>query len=446
MGKRRSPYRHVVRTKHPRYHVRRYERGHGQPPDITTRKMAKRFHRYERSLKAQKLDEKLDATVTDQYEEWVQTPNRLDIYGVDYFPVEPVPGRPDLTFKHLESALLDYYGYDPKEIPKVTPVFYYTRSEWKKVAPTSIAGRYIPKKGDQEAKIILSPPVSKLILRGKIEDREDFHALKALVHEYEHHLNLYYRESYELEYGPSFDEGLTELLATRFSMLAFKMDPKLRRDLERNPAFVYPEYVRMVAKTAFVVNDLNEVEAIEWLKKLRSAPTNQKKKMVESAIEKLKRKGFVAEHPASIKDYEKLTELSQTMHKLSFERIGNSEKLSKIKTKLSQHLAQAQAPKKAKHNRRSMEEWVNSLPKEKQNAIKPILKEYDSLMIKDQVLRNTLYKLDSEKRRRELNLRFNPFAVNRKADNAMVVYESRLGEYIKENKPRVSEFWWLNDA
>jgi len=432
--KRKSPIRHIVRTKHP---------GKGRPTDVTTRKRAKEFHR-KRSLKAQELDEKLDATVTDQYEEWAQNPNRLDIYGVDYFPVESVPGRPDLTFKRLENAMIDYYGYNPKEVKKVTPVFCYTYADYEKHGGNkNLAGFYQYSKDGKVAKLVLSPSTSNLIKKGKVEKQTDFFALKTLAHEYQHHLNYQQTKDGHTRLEKGFSEGLTELLSTRFAMLAFKMDPKLRKKLEVQPRTVYVPFLNMVGDTALIVNDFNEPKAIEWLKELSRASPEKREKMIDDAEDKLRKHGFeVGSYKENFKKQQLLHKLEYDKYLATKDRLDLSKKLLELQKKLREEGIPTEFAFKLDQAR--AKKALEKAPFEKITPLSSLINEY-----------NYLYEAYQETIRKSINLdikieelgeiEFTPFSVQNETDeNLKKFLDSTF--YLVYVDNNINANWWIDDA
>ena len=252
--RRKRPSRHKVLTKHPRYNVPNYQRGHGaprpQPRSLATeqypqtyrirlvenekhrkesgltgvkyrKKHIKKAH-LERSPRARATDDALQATVTDDYNEWMANPDEYDVYGVDYFPVVTKKGDKEFNYKAMEYSMMQYYGV--ADAKPVEPVFYTSEAEYDKAYgkenSTSEATAFYRFHSNPPS-LHFSPTATKLIAKGKIENLEDFGAMETIAHEYEHHLGTVYGST-------GFDEGSTELLANRYAWMALSMDAKTR--------------------------------------------------------------------------------------------------------------------------------------------------------------------------------------------------------------------------
>jgi len=317
--------RHTVHTKHPRYKVPNYPRGsdanspspHSSkaPPTVHEgreayrlrlvehekmrkasglggvkykRKHVKKAH-LDRSDQARATDDALQATVTDDYNEWMANPDKYDVYGVDYFPVVTKAGDEEFNYKAMEYSMKQYYGV--ADAPPVKPVFHTSEAEYDKVfgkeASSSEAYAFY-RYWDDPPTIHFSPTATRLIAKGKIEDIHDFGAMESIAHEYEHHIGVFYGST-------SFDEGSTELLANRYAWMALSMDAKTRNKLRGVNAFAYPDHVKMVGNTALIIHDFDETDAVDWLKKLRRSDQATQKEMVRDAEKKLAKAGLMRE-------------------------------------------------------------------------------------------------------------------------------------------------------
>ncbi|MHA1286059.1 MAG: hypothetical protein ACTSPB_01525 [Candidatus Thorarchaeota archaeon] len=332
MGKKRkSPKRHTVHTKHPRYRVPRYPRGSDLPPaspslrsspqkrDIRaemlahqrgmgrrgvksrfSRRQVVRVHR-DRSPKAKEVDESLQARVTDDYNVWMRDPNRYDVYGVDYFPVPVKEGDLDWNYRAIEESMRDYYQMDDKKHPRPKPVFHTDGASYER-AFGSPAVPHAFYEGETN-EIHFSPRATRLLREGKISNKEDLWAFKTVVHEYEHA-----RGSTRKNTGSAFDEGSTELLAERYAYMALQMPPKLREELKETSSPAYTASTYSVASVALIVNDYKDEKAIEWLKDLRTATPRKQKSIIQKAEDKLIKAKVIPDNRTlrkKIKRYEK---------------------------------------------------------------------------------------------------------------------------------------------
>ncbi|MHA1290648.1 MAG: hypothetical protein ACTSPB_24960 [Candidatus Thorarchaeota archaeon] len=126
--------------------------------------------------------------------------------------------------------------------------------------------------------------------------------MESIVHEYEHHLGTTGGSSIYDGFSSGFDEGSTELLANRYAWMAFQIDPKVKKELEGVNSYTYAKHVNVVANTALIVNDYDEDKAIAWIKEIRRANPDKRKKMVKEAEKLLEKKGFIAKGATEVKE------------------------------------------------------------------------------------------------------------------------------------------------
>ena len=245
------------------------------PKRLISKRRALTFHE-RRTKKAKETDEALEARLTRDAEKWQKSPNKWDIYGVDFYPSPTIRGDFKTNVKVLAYASEQYYNID---LSKLKIEGYRNEKAYDEAFGRKDASQsfYAFASGNTVA---FSPKATRIIEKGKMETREDFHAMKTVSHEVGHIIGTTKPFT-----SSAFNEGSNEVLAVRFTLNSLQMNRDLRDKLRENPRPSYYWETSYAANIALLVNDGNEDKAIEWLKKFRSknTPKTKKKEMRDKA-------------------------------------------------------------------------------------------------------------------------------------------------------------------
>jgi hypothetical protein len=250
------------------------------PPGEYTRMELRRQHASRTEL-AQEMDDHLVARRAKTQKEWRRRPNKVDIIGIDRFPLEVQ--RDFVThFPEQVAMMEDYYDTETNVLEYK---IYASWDEWGEKASRSVGGFYRP----EDQSIHINPYAAKVISDGEIKNAEEYQYFQSIFHEvghgmgpggYAHEIN-HVGEPQEF-FGEGFDEGVNEILSQRFIMDNIKMPRDLRRKLTRTETHdrvlyeqssSYTDSQRTSAEIALLAGRGDERAAIDWLARLRYADT-----------------------------------------------------------------------------------------------------------------------------------------------------------------------------
>jgi hypothetical protein len=285
-----------------------------KPKNRITLQEAREIHE-RRSERAKALDELLEARITSDYEKWAKAPNKWDIRGVDFFPAPTMPGDLTTNVKILAYATEQYYNKDMSNVK----IYAYESPESfdKAYGKEGASQSYYAFANPSRGEVHFGPETSRLIRKGRLEDRSDFYAMSAVAHELGHLVG-------STPTGTAFDEGSNEILAVRFTLHNLQMPRELRKELLKDPPHSYWRETRYAADTALLVNDGDKERAIDWLLRFKTSPYDTRMKMREEAERKLKRKyglrdpfgAMASAYPLyGEKDRKKMSEVSEALEK-----------------------------------------------------------------------------------------------------------------------------------
>lgn len=233
-----------------------------------------------RTIHAQRIDNALESGNKPGVEDWVKSPNRADIRGVDYFPVPLAQDMPTLednfqvNNKLVKTAYEDYFGLELPDSVK------FRQAKRHEEAPGQIA--YYTGKDNE---IVYGKDWVHILKNGKIESGADFKSIQAMAHEIGHAIrgnkmekaglgtrHPYYHSEAWIE------EGSNEIAAERFSLNSFQIPDNVRRGILANPfkGTSYQEYQLPVADMSLLINDGDEHKAVKWIERLRTEPDHKK--------------------------------------------------------------------------------------------------------------------------------------------------------------------------
>ena len=143
----------------------------------------------DRSEKAKVIDESLVAPITANHGKWSKNPNRLDVYGVDHFPIPMKRGDFDFNTKASLVESEKYYGVDLSDRSFIP----HTDEEvWNTTRGKHVLG-YV--KSSEHGKIHFSPTTTRILKNGVIENATEFHSMNAVIHELGHTVGAVPRET-----------------------------------------------------------------------------------------------------------------------------------------------------------------------------------------------------------------------------------------------------------
>ena len=238
----------------------------------------------QRSLRAQIIDEALEARRAPSPEYWIRHMNRTDVVGVDLFPT-PTASSKKLTpqqrfainYQLIQDALERTFGHKTL-LHKIQYEVVTDPKKWKH--PGVLA--YCTTKA-KPIKIVYGPEVYKAIMKGEITNRKEFRAYEAMVHENLHALVG------DAKYNSLFEEGSTELLAQRFVLNTVQMPKRLREELLKKPEYTYEPFVKNVASIALLMADGDPVKAMRWLERTKTPSRKEQDRIISEMNRKIGR-------------------------------------------------------------------------------------------------------------------------------------------------------------
>lgn len=289
------------------------------PPGDYTRIELRRQHAA-RTEAAQEMDDKLNARRAKTIDEWRRRPNKVDIIGIDRFPLQV---QRDFV-AHFPGQVAEMEAYYDTETNVTSYKLYADREEWGERVSRGVAGYYLP----SDASIHLAPETAKVVSKGEIKSAEDYFVFHAIFHEVGHGIGPSgYKEIGDHVgapaqfFGDGFDEGANEILSHRFTVDTIKMPRSLRQKLTRTEKFdhvffedasAYHNEQRVAADIALLAGRGDERAALGWMARLRYADTepqareavNQLQREVDRAKENIAREqGRQSYTLANVQDY-----------------------------------------------------------------------------------------------------------------------------------------------
>ncbi len=248
------------------------------PPGDYTRIELRRQHAARKEA-SQERDEQLDAPIAETIDEWRSRPNKVDIVGIDQFPLQVQ--RDFVAYFPGQVAEMEEY-YDT-ETNVTSYKLYADREEWGQRVSRGVAGYYLP----SDASIHLAPETAKVVAQGEIKTAEDYFVFHAIFHEVGHGMGPSgYTEIGDHVgapaqfFGTGFDEGANEILSHRFTIDTVKMPRELRHKLTRTEKFdqvffedasAYHHPQRVAADIALLAGRGDEKAALGWMARIRYA-------------------------------------------------------------------------------------------------------------------------------------------------------------------------------
>jgi len=224
----------------------------------TTKREAIAYNKL-RSEKAQNIDEDKIAPITKDYEKWAKNPNRLDVRGVDYFPVKPVTGDFQANVDNLLKSFEERFNVKLTE--KIIPT--HTLQEFADASNGSYTVSQVRNFGGFHGSkaIVLSPNTTKILEKGRIDNLDDAFGFHVLAHEMAHHTSGF-------KSGLALDEGCTDIVAERWMRDHVTIDKKIRADVwagETNLSKAYPRERQLMLRVALIMGDGDFNKAVDWI-------------------------------------------------------------------------------------------------------------------------------------------------------------------------------------
>lgn len=184
----------------------------------------------------------------------------------------------------------DFYGYYSIDVPHFKIKFYPSRKELVDFVShkEGIYNPYISGYADVETNTV---HVLEGVLNGDktIDSEEEYRRLTKFVHELGHMSNPVHPQY--RAHGIGLDEGCDEILAQRYVLNNFKIDPEIEWRLRTSPKGYFFEQ-RVTAKIALLASSGDKKKSIKWIRDVGYGSDRENKRALSSLKKKSDKHGL----------------------------------------------------------------------------------------------------------------------------------------------------------